>query len=69
MEGAGVDGSRESTPASPPYPKPGTGLMARLAPDDEDMEWLVDDGDFESFSHVVYDGDGDGHGVNGEGTV
>jgi hypothetical protein len=38
--------------------------MAKLGPDDEDMEWLVDDGDFDSFSHAVYDGDGDG--VNGE---
>jgi hypothetical protein len=31
--------------------------MAKLGPDDEDMEWLVDDEDFEAFSHVVYDGD------------
>jgi hypothetical protein len=61
-EEAAADGSRESTPASPPYPKPGSGLMAKLSPDDEDMEWLVDDGDFESFSHVVY-----GDGVNSEG--
>jgi hypothetical protein len=56
-EVAAADDSRESTPASPPYPKPGSGLMAKLGPDDEDMEWLVDDGDFEAFSHVVYDGD------------
>lgn len=64
-EAAAGDASRESTPASPPYPKPGSGLMAKLSPDDEDMEWLVDDGDFESFSHVVYGADG----VNGEGGV
>jgi hypothetical protein len=49
------DDSRESTPASPPYPKAGNGLMAKLGPDDEDMEWLVDENDFEAFSHVVYD--------------
>ena len=66
-EAATAEDSRESTPASPPYPKPGSGLMAKLGPDDEDMEWLVDDGDFESFSHVVYDGDGDG--INGEGAA
>ena len=50
------DNSRESTPASPPYPKAGNGLMAKLGPDDQDMEWLVDDGDFESFSHEVFEG-------------
>lgn len=37
--------------------------MAKLSPDDEDMEWLVDDDDFDSFSHVVYGADG----VSGEG--
>ncbi|KAI9644758.1 hypothetical protein NHQ30_006785 [Ciborinia camelliae] len=47
--------SRESTPNSPPYPKAGTGLMNKLGPDDEDIEWLVDNGDFEAFSHTVYD--------------
>lgn len=47
--------SRESTPNSPPYPKAGTGLMSKLGPDDEDIEWLVDNGDFEAFSHTVYD--------------
>ena len=35
--------------------------MAKLGPDEEDIEWLVDDGDFETFSHVVYEGEG----VNG----
>jgi hypothetical protein len=64
-EEATGENSRESTPASPPYPKPGSGLMAKLGPDDEDMEWLVDDGDFEAFSHVVYEGDG----VNGPGVA
>ncbi|ESZ96455.1 hypothetical protein SBOR_3187 [Sclerotinia borealis F-4128] len=47
--------SRESTPNSPPYPKAGTGLMSKLGPDDEDIEWLVDSEDFEAFSHTVYD--------------
>lgn len=51
--------SRESTPASPAYPKPGNGLMAKLGPDEDDTEWLVDtDGDFEAFSHTVYDDHG-----------
>lgn len=47
--------SRESTPNSPPYPKAGTGLMSKLGPDDEDLEWLVDNEDFDAFSHTVYD--------------
>ncbi|KAG0649930.1 PHD finger domain-containing phf1, partial [Hyphodiscus hymeniophilus] len=58
LEGAGD--SRESTPASPPYPKPGNGLMAKLGPDDQDMEWLEDANDFEAFSHVLYDQNGVG---------
>lgn len=29
--------------------------MAKLGPDDEDIEWLVDDNDFDAFSHTVYD--------------
>lgn len=51
--------SRESTPASPPYPKPGNGLMSKLGPDEDDMEWLVDNNDFNAFSHVVYDEQGE----------
>jgi hypothetical protein len=50
--------SRESTPASPPYPKAGNGLMARLPADVDDMDWLVDNNDFDAFSHVVYDENG-----------
>lgn len=64
--------SRESTPASPPYPKAGNGLMAKLGPDEEDLDWLVDNGDFESFSHVVYDERGDKteeNGVTLNGTI
>jgi len=47
--------SRESTPASPPYPKAGNGLMARLGPDNEDIEWMVDNDDFVAFSHSVFE--------------
>lgn len=55
-QGHAEDGdSRESTPASPPYPKAGNGLMSKLGPDDADMEWLADDNDFEAFSHSVFD--------------
>lgn len=53
------DESRESTPASPPYPKPGNGLMARLPPDDQDLEWLVGEGEDEAaFSHMLFDDHG-----------
>lgn len=56
---AAAEDSRESTPASPAYPKPGNGLMAKLGPDEDDAEWLVDaDGDFEAFSHTLYDDNG-----------
>ena len=51
--------------------------MAKLGPDEEDLEWLVDENDFDAFSHTVYDeqgnaqslqADADAGGVNG-GTV
>jgi len=32
--------------------------MAKLGPDDEDIEWLVDENDFDAFSHTVYDEQG-----------
>jgi hypothetical protein len=57
VQGIAVDGgddSRESTPNSPPYPKAGNGLMAKLGPDEDDLEWLVDDSDFQAFSHTLY---------------
>ncbi|KAE8445877.1 hypothetical protein EG329_012801 [Mollisiaceae sp. DMI_Dod_QoI] len=57
--------SRESTPASPPYPKAGNGLMAKLGPDEEDLDWLVDNNDFDAFSHVVYDDAGEKVEENG----
>lgn len=58
VQGVVVNGdadSRESTPASPPYPKAGNGLMARLGPDNEDIDWMVDNNDFEVFSHSVFE--------------
>jgi hypothetical protein len=56
VQGMAIDGdSRESTPNSPPYPKAGNGLMAKLGPDEDDMEWLVDDSDFQTFSHTLYE--------------
>ncbi len=51
--------SRESTPASPPYPKAGTGLMSKLPTDEDDIDWLVDNNDFEAFSHTMYDDHGE----------
>jgi len=68
------DDSRESTPASPPYPKAGNGLMAKLGPDDQDLEWLVDANDYDAFNHVVYDEAGEkveenGVSVNGAVTA
>jgi succinate---hydroxymethylglutarate CoA-transferase len=61
----GEDESRESTPASPPYPRPGNGLMAKLPPDDQDLEWLVGEGEDEAaFSHVVFGAGGDAHKVD-----
>ncbi|CAG8977914.1 hypothetical protein HYALB_00001793 [Hymenoscyphus albidus] len=52
------DESRESTPASPPYPKAGNGLMAKLGPDEDDTEWLLDNNDFAAFSHTIFDENG-----------
>jgi hypothetical protein len=48
--------TRETTPGSPRYVRPGNGLMARLKPDDEDGEWL-DGGEAEdeAFSHLVFE--------------
>lgn len=50
--------------------------MAKLGPDEEDLEWLVDDNDFDAFSHTIYDENGiahvqaeeNGDDVNGIGT-
>ena len=62
----GDEESRESTPASPPYPRPGNGLMAKLPPDDQDLEWLVGEGeDDAAFSHVVFAQDGQAQQLHG----
>ncbi|KHJ35004.1 putative phd domain containing protein [Erysiphe necator] len=58
--------SRESTPASPPYPRPGNGLMAKLGPDDEDIDWLVDTDDYNAFSHSVAENVGDHFSKNND---
>lgn len=34
--------------------------MAKLGPDDQDIEWLEDVNDFDAFSHVLYDQNGVG---------
>jgi len=59
------DTKAESTPAEDPeeefdplvalWPKPGQGLYSRLPPDTQDDEHLVDDGDYEAFSTIVYE--------------
>ena len=37
----------------PHYPRPGQGLMSTLPPEQEDLQWLVDDSDrFGVFSHL-----------------
>lgn len=57
--------SRESTPASPPYPKAGSGLMSKLGPDEDDLDWLVDHNDFDSFNHLVFNDRGEKVEENG----
>lgn len=59
--------SRESTPASPPYPRPGSGLMAKLPPDDQDLDWLVDANDYGSFNHMMFNRAGEKVEENGVG--
>jgi hypothetical protein len=52
----GEDGEGEEfDPLAPLWPKPGMGLYCRLPPDTGDRERLVDEGDFEAFSGIVYD--------------
>lgn len=54
-----------SPPPSPPYPKPGNGLMSRLKSDDQDLEWLVgNEREGEAFSHLVFEQDGQAGGQN-----
>ncbi|KAK3696165.1 hypothetical protein LTR37_018067 [Vermiconidia calcicola] len=50
-----ADQSEEPVPEGHPpnYPRPGYGLMSTLPPEQEDLQWLVDDGDrFGVFSHM-----------------
>lgn len=48
------ESSRDSTPASPPYPRPGTGAMSKLRTDDEELDWLVGGSEDDvAFSHTI----------------
>ena len=40
-----------------------------MKPDTEDLEWLEDKGDYEAFSHVVYDEEGRGERIEEDGVV
>ena len=55
QERAEGEDEEESDPHALLWPKPGKGLYSTLPPDDEDAEHLVDDGDYEAFSVIVYD--------------
>ncbi len=69
---ANDDDSRESSPNSPPYPAAGKGLMSKLPPDTEDLEWLEDAGGSEAFSHMLFDAAENGNGTGnpaGQGIV
>lgn len=41
--------------------------MRKLPPDEQDLEWLEDAGDYEAFSHVVYDAEGRGEKIEEDG--
>ena len=51
----------------PNYPRPGQGLMRTLPPEQEDLQWLVDDDDrFGVFSHMYQvDSQAANAGMNG----
>lgn len=56
----------DSPPPSPPYPKPGNGLMSRLKSDEEDLEWLVgNEREGETFSHLVFEQNQEQGGMQG----
>jgi hypothetical protein len=40
-------------------------MMAKLGPDEDDLDWLVDHNDFESFNHIVYNDHGEKIEENG----
>lgn len=52
---AADDLEEEFDPLVALWPKPGMGLYSRLRPDVEDDEHLVDDGDYEAFSTILYE--------------
>lgn len=67
VDGAEEDEEDDSPPPSPPYPKPGNGLMSRLKSDEEDLEWLVgSEREGEAFSHLVFE-QSQGDGQNNPG--
>ncbi|KAM4059798.1 PHD-finger domain-containing protein [Hirsutella rhossiliensis] len=51
--GSAGDGGENSLP--PTWPQAGQGLYAKLPPEDEDRDFLVDDNDEEAFSHFMVD--------------
>lgn len=52
--GEGED-EEEYDPLAALWPKPGNGLYSLLPFDVDDDEYLVDSGDFEAFSSIMYD--------------
>ncbi len=54
MEGAGGE-EDEFDPLAALWPRAGMGLYARLPPDTEDEVRLVDEGDYEAFSVILYE--------------
>ncbi|KAH6856350.1 CoA-transferase family III domain-containing protein [Chaetomium sp. MPI-CAGE-AT-0009] len=55
QEGAGGEEDEEYDPLAALWPRAGRGMYTRLPPDTEDEARLVDEGDFEAFSSIVYD--------------
>ncbi|KAL2121012.1 hypothetical protein VTJ04DRAFT_5039 [Mycothermus thermophilus] len=51
----GGEADEEADPLAALWPRVGEGMYARLPPDVEDDERLVDEGDYEAFSVIVYD--------------
>ena len=47
-----------TTDLSAHYPRPGNGLARTLGPEEEDLEWLVEEEGCVGFRHVVYSVDG-----------
>lgn len=53
--GGGKEDEEDDDPLAALWPRSGRGLYTRLPPDTEDGARLVDEGDFEAFSSIVYD--------------